>query len=140
LEVFGLKPTGERWENPEGPISGALLVSGWYVVWFDQEFVDEGVVRKVSTGREAVAGFVEEHVMFSASSGWRDEEMVWALAHQSEKGIYHLDASGELPPQATRPFARRGTRSSAEREALALSLIHLRGSARRCEGRNRVPP
>jgi hypothetical protein len=97
LEAFGLSPTGERWEFPEGPISGASLPDGWYLIWFADEFVSEGTLRKTSAGRDAIAGFLEEHVMYSATSGWHDGAKLWELQHDAQKGMYHLEANGELP-------------------------------------------
>jgi hypothetical protein len=41
---------------------------------------------------------VEEHVMFSESSGWRDGKSLWLVTHKADDGP-GLEATGSLPPQ-----------------------------------------
>jgi hypothetical protein len=101
LRDLGLSPTGERDELPaESPIGGAALDGGWYVVVFDEydhPLLGEQELRKLSKGCELVAAGAEEHVMASFSEGWRDGEWIWAVTHDADQGLQHLDAEGSLP-------------------------------------------
>jgi hypothetical protein len=53
---------------------------------------------------------IEEHVMFSCASLWRDGREVWRVAHQGDETIDNLSATGDLPPELDgirREFERR---------------------------------
>lgn len=54
--------------------------------------------RRLSIGRDVVFCMLEEHVMASEIANWNDGVEVWRVEHDSEQGIYHLDARGDLPP------------------------------------------
>jgi hypothetical protein len=101
LEQLGLSRTGEHEEIPESEIVGAQLPGGWYVVVNDHDvrFVDDAVLEMVSVGGEAVTCFVEEHVMCSAATGWKNGKEVWAVIHEAERGLEHLAEDGRLPPE-----------------------------------------
>jgi len=97
---LGVERTGEREDLPESPIVGAALPGGWYVVVFneaDVDLSDEVLLARVSAGCEIVTCDVEEHVMFSAASGWKDGEERWSVFYDSQVGIEHLATKGELP-------------------------------------------
>src|SRR5262249_35813059 len=69
-------------------------------VLLQQRMVRNGVVAEPTEleqlGRKwRVVGCDEEsHVMYSASSEWRDGREVWAVVHKSEEAIEHLDVRG----------------------------------------------
>jgi hypothetical protein len=46
-----------------------------------------------------VSGFVEDHVMVSWASGWREGNKVWSVVHDCEKSRFHLDIQGGAPAQ-----------------------------------------
>ena len=46
---------------------------------------------------EVVACSIEEHVMFSDASLWRDGKKVWDVRHQGDRRVTDLTAEGELP-------------------------------------------
>lgn len=97
---LGLRPTGRTLEVPEGAFCSALLDTGWFVVLADHgaRFEDQAVLATLSAGGEVVACFVEEHVMASAASGWRDGKLEWSVGHQAEASLDHLDRQGRPPP------------------------------------------
>lgn len=98
-EEVGLQQTPEREELPESPLVGASLNGGWSLLLAnrDHRFCDEKLLASLSGGCEAVACFVEEHVMVSRASGWKDGKRVWAAEHEGEKGLDHLSTAGALP-------------------------------------------
>jgi hypothetical protein len=98
LQELALAPTGERDELPaESPIAGVALPGGWYVVILDHGFFEEPTIRDLSIGCEVVAGFVEEHVMYSRAEQWRDGALIWRVVHDAQEGIRHLELEGALP-------------------------------------------
>lgn len=111
LTTLELRPTGERSEDlprREAPFSWAkfgdwvLVLSDSSSPWFGKRFVDESsaaerFLAELSGGGEVVACFVEEHVMYSRAAAWKDGVRRWSVAHDSEKGVAHLQVDGEPP-------------------------------------------
>jgi hypothetical protein len=52
----------------------------------------------VSHVGETVYCFVEEHVMVSAASLWRDGKQVWRVTHDGQESADHLSTDGVAPP------------------------------------------
>jgi hypothetical protein len=99
-DELGVEGTGRREEFPESPLTGAELPGGWYLVIanHDPRFSLDEVLERISAYSEMVTCFVEEHVMYSAATGWRGGKKVWSIIHESDKGIDHLETEGDLPP------------------------------------------
>jgi hypothetical protein len=98
LSLLGLVDTAEADEANEAPISGAALPTGWYVVFFnDYSFTTPARMTKFSAGSTVISCQVEEHVMASASSLYKNGRHVWTVAHESERGRYDLSVDGDLP-------------------------------------------
>lgn len=95
--LLGLSTTDVWEEVAESKIVGASLPSGWYLVLFRRTELDDAVLRKLSMLGEVVSCFVEDHVMFSRASNWKDGECLWSVTHDCEKGRYHLEVKG-IPP------------------------------------------
>ncbi len=88
--------------------------NGWHlmVIDHDQRLVDDAFLRAISRGGVALGCFVEEHVMYSHATAWRDSSKEWSLVHESERGALHLEVEG-TPPSS---FAKlRAERESAQR-------------------------
>jgi hypothetical protein len=95
---LGVHSTGQTVSFPAPHIAGAALPSGWYLVQRNRyECRDDSVLRRLSIGCEVVSLFVEEHVMVSRLSGWKDGRRLWSVEHDSEKEDQHLEAHGDLP-------------------------------------------
>jgi len=100
LEALGLQGTGTHEEIAESPIVGAELPGGWFLVVGERSghrLMRDPIVRRLSAGCEVVTGDVEEHVMVSVTSGWKDGRRVWLVAHDGQRDVEHLEAEGELP-------------------------------------------
>jgi hypothetical protein len=95
--ALGLRTTGKREELAESKIVGAALPTGWYVVQFDRSEVEERELERLSRSGEVICCFVEDHVMVSWASGWREGKKVWSVVHDCEKGRFHLGIKGEAP-------------------------------------------
>lgn len=122
LRELALTPTGERDELPaESPIAAASLEDDWHAIVFnrfDHELLRDEVLKRVSEGCELVAAGAEEHVMCSFASGWRDGERVWWSTHDSQNGLYDLQAEGSLPEGFEALRAERlDEQRAAERDA-----------------------
>jgi hypothetical protein len=97
---LGLHFTGERVSSPIPRIAGAGLPGGWYLVQrLRHECRDAAVYARLSAGCEVVSLFVEEHVMVSSASGWKDGRRLWSVVHEYEQGARHLETNGDLPAE-----------------------------------------
>ena len=98
LRLLGLVDTGELDEANESPLSGAVLPTGWFIVFSnDFDFATPKRLAELSLGRQVIACQVEEHVMVSAAYCYDDGEAVWWASHVSDSGRYDLTAEGALP-------------------------------------------
>jgi hypothetical protein len=97
--ALGLRVTGKREETAESKIVGAQLPTGWYVIQFDRSEMEDRELARLSRSGEVVCCFVEDHVMVSWASGWREGKKVWSVVHDCEKGQFHLDIKGEAPSE-----------------------------------------
>ena len=94
-----LRPTGKREETADSEINGVPLPTGWYAVIFDHREMTDDMLESLSLRGEAVYCFVEDHVMVSCASGWLDGKEVWSVAHDCERGRFHLGVRGRAPSE-----------------------------------------
>jgi hypothetical protein len=100
LQRFGLYDTGEIEEYPDSPICGTFLPDNAYLLCLSDcfhRFVTPKFLKKASKGCSILGCQVEEHIMASAAFFYRDGERLWNVVHESDRGIEHLDAEGEVP-------------------------------------------
>lgn len=74
--------------------------TGWRVLWYNDDecpFLRTETVREISRNYEVLVCTVEEHVMDSAASLWRDGERLWHLHHDGSNGPKGLDVAGPPP-------------------------------------------
>jgi hypothetical protein len=95
--VFNLRKTGRREELYESDIVGVDLPTGWCLVLFNRQTIEDELVQKLSSFGEVVSCSVEDHVMFSTACGWRNQGPIWSVTHDCEKGRFHLEAEGVVP-------------------------------------------
>jgi hypothetical protein len=100
LSTLRLAGTGEYEEIPESLFQAAELANGWYLVVADGCAYAEGEapLDDLSKGGEIVTCSVEEHVMWSSATGWKNGKQIWSIVHDAQKNSDHLHAKGELPP------------------------------------------
>jgi hypothetical protein len=61
-------------------------------------FMEDKTLTRISASAEVVTCFVEEHVMCSHASQWRNSRELWSLMHDAHTGrIEHLEIKGEPP-------------------------------------------
>jgi len=58
-------------------------------------------LQRLSAGCEVVTGDVEEQVMVSVATGWKDGQRVWSVTHDAQRDLEHLQTEGELPAAFT---------------------------------------
>jgi hypothetical protein len=96
------RKTDAREEIAESDLTAVEMPNGWYVIVANHT---EQVVSNVamqhlsSSGCDLVTCFVEEHVMVSRATGWKDGELTWSVTHDAQNGLMHLDVQGEPPPE-----------------------------------------
>jgi len=98
--ALGLRATGKREGIAESKIAGTALPTGWYVVVFNRTEIKDKTLENLSKSGEAIGCFVEEHVMFSSASAWKNGKKLWHVAHKGEEGdVLDLETSGDLPAE-----------------------------------------
>jgi hypothetical protein len=103
-EELSLRATGTREEGAESPIVSANLPKGWYLIVANQAehpLISTAVLQSLSVSCEVLTCTVEEHVMFSAATAWRDGRRLWSITHESGSGQDHLATDGEPPTALT---------------------------------------
>jgi hypothetical protein len=104
-EVLGelhLRPTGVTGLEGESPYVGAASDTGWYLIvasGAEDRLVGAAVVERLSAGCVVLTCTVEEHVMFSQATGWRDGRRLWTVTHRGEDGPVGIEEDGTLPPE-----------------------------------------
>jgi hypothetical protein len=102
LHDLRLRRTGKHEEIPESPLLGVELAKGWYLIFANHcDFADAQPLATLSSNAEIITCTVEEHVMYSGASYWRNGKKMWSITHDSQHGIDHLETEGELPPVFT---------------------------------------
>lgn len=97
---YGVTPTGQYEEIPESPVTGAMLPSGSYLLYVNDDIVpDNRVLAQLSKGASLIACYANETVMNSLTSSWRDGVEQWSVFHDAQQSIEHLEISGNLPDQ-----------------------------------------
>jgi hypothetical protein len=102
LDHFGLVRSGSTEEFPEAPLTCATLPSGWFLLFanaFASPLVSDKSLKDISAGCTAVSCQVEEHVMFSSATCYKNEQLTWHTEHDAQKGIYDLVTKGSTPSQ-----------------------------------------
>lgn len=95
---LGLKGTGQYEEVPESPLLGAQLPGNWYLIFANRcDYADDTPLATLSQKCAVITCTVEEHIMFSSASSWRDGRLIWRIDHNAEEALEHLDAEGDLP-------------------------------------------
>jgi hypothetical protein len=96
--ALNVQPTGEREEIPESAFCGAQLSGGWTLIVFNRKELKDKQLATASRIGETIHCFVEEHVMVTVASGWRDGKQIWRVTHDGQKSADHLSADGQVPP------------------------------------------
>ncbi|MES2695169.1 MAG: hypothetical protein V4773_16970 [Verrucomicrobiota bacterium] len=113
--LLGLKPTGRTEQIAESPFSGLQLETGWYVVVLqgcEHPLVQHASLQQVSADAEALAVWLEEHVMACSAQYWKNGGQVWAVTHEAEGMEDELVEEGPLPA----PYAEIKQRLLAEQQ------------------------
>ena len=115
-DELSFRMTDAREEFPESDLTAVELPNGWYLIVSNhtEQVASDAVMQHLSsTGGELVTCFVEEHVMVSSATGWKDGQLRWSVMHDAQNGLLHLDVQGEPPPE----FAAIRDRKLAEQAA-----------------------
>jgi hypothetical protein len=98
--ALGLRATRKREQLPKSKVTGAALPTGWYAILFNRTEIKDQTLEKLSRAGEVVSCFVEDHVMFSSASAWKNGRQLWRVAHDGgQDGVLHLETSGDLPAE-----------------------------------------
>lgn len=102
LELMQLRRTGEFSEVAENGWSCIDMQNGWTVL-VEEHFKGTSVCERLdvltplSHSNEVISAFVEEHVMFSHCSVWKNGVQIWKIEHESLSDKRHLLVEGQTP-------------------------------------------
>lgn len=97
-ERAGLLLTSKVDEANETPFSIAELPSGWTILFVnDVEYAFGDRPAQLSRGNRVITFQVHEGVMYSRAAEFRDGICIWAVEHDSDSGVRHLETAGDLP-------------------------------------------
>jgi hypothetical protein len=100
--------TGKSAEIPEHKLSYLDRGNEWRWIFADHlDIIHErsGWLSGLSRGTELISVFVEEHVMYSAATCWKDGKQIWFIEHDNDRGgLEDIRASGDLPSCYQRIF------------------------------------
>src|SRR2546421_488916 len=83
---LSLRETPDREYVPESDVTGVLLPSGWYVIFFNDALpseLEDSVLARVSRDAELMAFVVEETSMVSLAHGYSGGRRTWSVVHDS---------------------------------------------------------
>ena len=97
--ALNVQPAGQRRADAfaRGCLSALLLGGRTFVIYGHKELKGNQLAAVSHVG-ETVYCFVEEHVMVSAASLWRDGKQVWRVTHDGQESADHLSTDGVAPP------------------------------------------
>lgn len=114
---LGLRATGQSGEMFRSPVVGALSDAGWYLMvarGCGHRIIAAQVVERLSRDCEVLTCSIEEHVMFSRATGWRDGRQLWSVTHDGENGPQGVSEEGTLPAEYPAIRDRLSARQEAE--------------------------
>jgi len=104
LGELELRSAGKPGEVGRSPFVAAISDAGWYLLVFNRcehHIISAPVVERLSAGCEVLTCTVEEHVMFSEATGWRDGHRLWLVTHRGDDDTTKKTVSeeGTLPSE-----------------------------------------
>jgi hypothetical protein len=97
---YSVAPTDQYEEIPESPVTGAVLPSGAYLLYINDDIEpDDGVLARLSRNASLIACYANETVMNSSASSWVNGVEQWSVLHDAQQSITHLEATGRVPTQ-----------------------------------------
>src|SRR3954470_1680946 len=80
LEELELRSTRKPGTVGRSPLLAATSDAGWYLIVANRcehHIISASVLERLSAGCEAFTCTIEQHVMFSGATGWRDGKPLW---------------------------------------------------------------
>src|SRR5512145_1345538 len=103
--LLGVRGTGRSCNYGDHPLVGRQLPNGWYIVIADSSddrIMHKDTLAQLSEGGRTIACSLEEHVMASSCSFWSQGKQEWSVEHESERGVFHIKTSGNVPESFSR--------------------------------------
>lgn len=77
---YEVEPTNQYEEIPESPVTGAILPSGAYLLYINDEILpDDKVFARLSKQASLIACYANETVMNSFASAWSNGVEQWSV-------------------------------------------------------------
>jgi len=99
---YAVEPTGKVFDFPDAPVCGAQIPNGPYVLYINDEITpSDSLFARLSQHGSLITCQVNETVMCSSASAWIGGVEQWAVSHDCQFGILHLETSGDVPAVLT---------------------------------------
>lgn len=101
LDELELKATGKKGEFFDYKLCGQTLESGEFLLITDNcdhPFQSTVGLARISAYCEVIACSIEEHVMYSMATAWKEGKELWCIEHRGgDKGRTDLTVTGTPP-------------------------------------------
>lgn len=97
-DALRLRSSGLQEHIPESDITSAQLPSGYYLLIFNREEISPRLLNELSSSVRLLYGCAEEHVMYSTVAAWEHGKEQWAVVHDAQESMMHLEVRG-MPPE-----------------------------------------
>jgi hypothetical protein len=117
-QELGVTPTSQYIEIPgnsyHDPVSSTTLPSGAYLLYINDDITpDPKLFARLSENASLLACYVNETVMESSASAWRNGTQTWLVVHDAQQALTDLQITGTPPPEfhpiRDRQFAAQAT-------------------------------
>jgi len=99
---LGLEPNGETEDFPDSPVSGAMMKSGVYILYFnDRAMFGEDAIRPINANSRLLGCNVNETCMYSSLTAINHGSEEWSVIHDSSNGVLNLETHGDVPAPFT---------------------------------------
>jgi len=95
-----LEGTGQFEWFLDATFAGIVLPPNWYVLVANRSlrYYHDSIFSRLSADTTVLSCFLEEHVMYSTFSAWKNGAEQWSVTHDCNYGLAHLERTGEVPP------------------------------------------
>lgn len=100
-EYFSFVSKGAIDSYYDASLADTELPTNWYLLTCKgfPYICNEKHLSALSQNADLITCSVEEHVMVSLCTAWKNGKMIWEVMHECEKGPEDLQIKGELPPE-----------------------------------------
>jgi hypothetical protein len=117
LLALKARKSGASGEYIDFDLSIGSLGNGWIIIWSeDEEYFDDPRSLILSSNFPLIACWVNETVMHSRVRKLSNGKEEWAIWHEGDENIAHIDSSGNPPAELTKLIAEAREQQALDNE------------------------